>query len=87
MSRVKFSTYSSAGEPDELLGRSELDDRPVAHDRDPVAEPERLGEIVRDEDHRLARLLLEPADLVLHVAPDERVERAERLVVEHDLAG
>ena len=57
----------------------------VAHDRDPVAEAERLGEVVRDEDHRLARLLLEPADLVLHVAADERVERAERLVVEHHL--
>jgi hypothetical protein len=40
---------------------------------------------VRDEQHRLARLELQPADLVLHVAPDERVERAERLVVEHQL--
>ncbi len=70
---------------DELLGRAELHDRAVAHDRDPVAEPERLGEVVRDEDHRLADLLLEPHDLVLHVAADERVERAERLVVEHHL--
>ena len=68
---------------DELLRRAELDDRAVAHDRDPVAEAERLGQVVRDEDHRLARLDLEPADLVLHVAPDQRVEGAERLVVEH----
>ena len=71
------------GRADELLGRPELDDRAVAHDRDPVAEAKRLGQVVRDEDHRLARLGLEPADLVLHVSPDQRVERAERLVVEH----
>ena len=71
------------GRTDDLLRRAELDDRAVAHDRDPVAETERLRQVVRDEDHRLARLLLEPADLVLHVAADERVERAERLVVEH----
>ena len=29
--------------------------------------------------------LLEAHDLVLHVAPDQRIERAERLVVEHHL--
>ena len=70
---------------DELLGRSELDDRPVAHDRDPVSQTESLREIVRDEHRRLADLLLESHDLVLHVTPDERVESAERLVVEHHL--
>ena len=73
------------GGADELLGRAELNDRAVAHDRDPVAEPERLGQVVRDEHRRLADLLLEPHDLVLHVAPDQRVESAERLVVEHHL--
>ena len=70
---------------DELLGRSELDDRPVAHDRDPVSQAECLREIVRDEHRRLADLLLESHDLVLHVTPDERIESAERLVVEHHL--
>ena len=70
---------------DEILRRAELDDGAVAHDRDPVAEPQRLRQVVRDEDHRLARLVLEPDHLVLHVAADERVERAERLVVEHHL--
>ena len=68
---------------DELLRRPELDDRAVSHDRDPVAEAKRLGQVVRDEDHRLARLGLEPADLILHVPPDQRVQCAERLVVEH----
>jgi hypothetical protein len=40
---------------------------------------------VGDEEHRLAGLGLEADDLVLHVAPDQRVERAEGLVVEHQL--
>src|SRR5215211_1759094 len=73
------------GRADQLLRRAELDDRAVAHDRDPVAQPQRLGQVVRDEEHRLAGLVLEPDDLVLHVAADQRVERAERLVVEHQL--
>src|SRR5207248_3314822 len=70
---------------DEVLRRAQLDDGPVAHDRDPVAEPQRLRQVVRDEDHRLARLVLQADHLVLHVAADERVERAEGLVVEHHL--
>ena len=40
------------------------------------------GEVVGDEDHRLAELVVQPDDLVLHVAPDQRVERGERLVEE-----
>ena len=43
------------------------------------------GQVVRDEDHRLARLALQAEHLVLHVAADQRVEGAERLVVEHHL--
>ena len=37
-------------------------------------------EVVGDEDHRLADLVVQPDDLVLHVAADQRVERGERLV-------
>ncbi len=70
---------------DEVLRRPELHDAAVAHDRDPVAEAQRLGQVVGDEDHRLARLVLQADHLVLHVAADQRVERAERLVVEHHL--
>ena len=43
------------------------------------------SEVVGDEDHRLLHLLLEADHLVLHVAADQRVERAERLVEQHDL--
>ena len=71
--------------PDQLLRPAGLDDRPVAHDQDVVAELQRLGEVVGDEDHRLADFVVEPEDLVLHVPPDQRVERAERLVEEHHL--
>ena len=71
------------GRADELLAGAELHDLPVAHDRDAVAEAQRLGQVVGDEDHRLAGLVLQPHHLVLHVAADQRVERAERLVVEH----
>ena len=38
-----------------------------------------------DEDRRLAQLPLQPPDLVLHVPPDQRVERGERLVEQQDL--
>src|SRR5918994_1003090 len=73
------------GGADQVLGRAELHDGAVAHDRDPVAQPQGLGQVVGDEEHGLARLVLQADDLVLHVAPDQRVERAEGLVVEHQL--
>jgi len=44
---------------DDVLARALLDDLAVAQDGDPVAEPERLIEVVGDEDDRLADLLLE----------------------------
>ncbi len=48
--------------------------------QDPVAELEGLGQVVGDEHHRLADLVVQPDDLVLHVPADQRVERGERLV-------
>ncbi len=68
-----------------LVGRADLHDLAVAHDQDPVAELERLGEVVGDEHHRLAELAVEPDHLVLHVAADQRVERRERLVEQQDV--
>ncbi len=70
---------------DHLGGRADLHDLAVAHDQDPVAELERLLQVVRDEDHRLADLFVQPDDLVLHVPADQRVERGERLVEHHHL--
>ena len=70
---------------DHLVGRADLHDLAVAHDQDAVTELERLAEVVGDEDHRLAHLLVQADDLVLHVATDQRVERGERLVEHQDL--
>ena len=47
---------------------------------DAVAEPDRLLDVVRDEQHRLAHGGLEPQELVLEMLAYDRVDRAERLV-------
>ena len=70
------------GRADQLVAGADLHQLAVAHDQDPVAEPERLGQVVGDEDHRLADLVVQPDHLVLHVPADQRVERRERLVEE-----
>ena len=59
--------------------------RPALEDRDPVAEPQGLVEVVRYEQDRLAHALLQRAQLVLQLAADQRIERRERLVHEQDL--
>ena len=69
----------------DLLGRADLDDDPVLHDRDAVADADRLVEVVGDEDRGLAEVLGQLAELVLQLAADQRVERAERLVHQDDL--
>ncbi len=52
----------------------------LAHDGDAVAEPERLVDVVRHEDDRRAEAPLDAEQVVLRLAADDRVERAERLV-------
>ncbi len=64
---------------------ADLDDAAFAHDGDAVGEPQRLEEIVRDEDDRLLEQGLQPQELVLHLPADQRIERAERLVEEPDV--
>ena len=70
------------GRADQLVTGADLHDLAVAHDQDAVAQLERLGQVVGDEHHRLADLAVQPDDLVLHVAADQRVQRGERLVEE-----
>ena len=55
----------------------------LAQDRDAVADLDRLVDVVRDEDHRLAQLLLQAEELVLQPSAHDRVDRAERLVHQH----
>src|SRR5688572_23436870 len=53
-------------------------------DDDAVAELDRLVDVVRDEDDRLADTVLQAEQLVLEPLPDDRVDRAEGLVHEQD---
>ena len=72
------------GVPD-LVGRADLDDASVLHDRDAVAEAYGFVEIVRDEQDRLAHLRLQREQFVLQLAPDHGVQRRERLVHQQDV--
>src|SRR3569833_2118894 len=69
----------------DVLGRADLHDLPVAQHRDAVAEAHRLVEVVRDEDDRLAEAALQVEQEILHLTADQRVEGAERLVHEQDV--
>ncbi len=77
---------------DEVVGRvledrhrrvvlRELSARP--EDRHPVAELDRLVDVVRDEHDRLPHLLLEAEELVLQPRAHDRIDGGERLVHEH----
>jgi hypothetical protein len=68
-----------------VFRRGELHQLPVLHDADAVAEPDRLVEIMGDEDDGLAQQLLQPQELVLHLAADERVERREGFIEKPDI--
>ncbi|EGJ75115.1 putative ABC transporter ATP-binding protein [Streptomyces sp. Tu6071] len=56
--------------------------RAIAQHRDPVADLDRLVEVVRHEDDRLVQFVLEPDQLVLEVIARDRVDGAEGLVHE-----
>lgn len=70
---------------EDLLCAADLHDASGSHHCDPVAEVHRLVEVVGDEDDRLAELLLDLDELLLHLAADQRVERREGLVHEQDV--
>src|SRR5688572_6285987 len=69
----------------DVRGRAALHDAASLEDRDPVAEPQGLVEVVGYEQDRLAHALLQRAQLVLQLAADQRIERRERLVHQQDL--
>jgi len=64
------------------LDRNDVDDAPGSrrHDDHPVTEENGLGNRVRDERDRLARLAPDPLQLEVHRLARHRVERAEWLV-------
>src|SRR6185295_1480936 len=59
--------------------------RPGGEDDDARAEKDRLGDAVGDEEDRLARFLPDPEQLEVHLLARQRIERAERLVHQHEL--
>ena len=72
------------GMSEDLVGRVVLDEHAsLAQDRDPVADQDRLVDVVGDEDDRLPHLVLDPQQLLLQPHAGDRVERAERLVHQH----
>ena len=74
--------------PEDVRGRVVLlEDSADVQDGDPVAHLDRLLDVVGDEHHRLAHLLVEPQELVLEPRARHRVDRAERLVHEDAPAG
>ena len=62
-----------------------MHDAPVLHDGDAIGEPDRLVEIVGDEHDGLLQHRLEAQEFVLHLPPDQRIERGERLVEKPDV--
>ncbi len=56
----------------------------LAEDRDPVPELDRLLDVVGDEHDGLADLRLQLQELVLQPVADDRVDRPERFVHQHD---
>ena len=90
---MKPATNTVAGLVVDLLGRADLLDPALVHDRDPVAHRERLFLVVGHVDERDADLALDALELELHRLAQLEVERAERLVeqqrarVVHERAG
>src|ERR1700716_1561131 len=69
------------------VDREDLGDggaRPDRHHRDPVGQQDRLGDVMGDEDHRLAGALPDCKQHRMHPAARKGVERAERLVHQQD---
>ena len=64
----------------DVLGRAGLHDPAALQDRDAIAEPQRLVQVVADEQDGLLDPLLQRQQFILQLAADQRIERRERLV-------
>ena len=81
---TKSSTNVVRGVQEQLGRRRVLGELAAdLQDRDPVAHLDRLVDVVGDEDDRLADLGLQAQELVLEAVAVDRVDRAERLVHQH----
>ena len=82
---MNAATYSVAGVLEDALGRVVLLDAAVAHDRQPVAERQRLGLVVGDEHGGEAEAAVELVDLGRHLVAQAGVEVAQRLVEQDEV--
>ena len=82
---TKLRDVVGGGRGHDRLRRAGLDDPAALHDRDRVADLERLVEIVADEDDGLVQPLLQLEQIVLQLVADQRVEGGERLVHQQDV--
>ncbi len=80
----KLLNIAAGWAQNEIFGRADLDKLAILHDRNVRAKLDRLGEVVGDEDNRLVEAGLDGDEFVLHLAANERVERAEWFVKEED---
>ena len=65
---------------EDLADRADLDQPPGVHHRHPVDELRHQAHVVADQDHRGAELVLHAVERLHHLALDDHVERAGRLV-------
>ena len=70
----------------QFIRRADLQHAALVQNRQPVAQAQRLVQVVRDEDDRAAGLGLQRQHLGLQAGPDQRVKRREGLV-HHDDVG
>lgn len=82
---VQQSRNVVVGRRMEQVGRaSDLQEAPILQHRDPVAELERLIDVMRDHDHGLLEAVFESEKLVLEIAPSDCVKRAEWFIEQDD---
>src|SRR6476646_615237 len=71
---------AAAGRLVQSLGRIDLCDHSIFHDRDTISDRAGFLLIVGDVDERSTGGILDPDKLLLHLTPDLEIKRSERLV-------
>ena len=72
------------GRAEQLRGRPDLHEPARVQHGDPIAEQQRLGHVVGHEDRGEAELAADAPERLLQAVAGERIERAERLVEQHE---
>ena len=65
--------------------RPNLDKFAIFHDGDVVPHFDRFKKIMSDKDHSFSHYRLKLEEFILHIPPDQWIERAKGLIKQHDL--